>query len=55
MTCIGTLTYLFFEPEIKTGIVSILNDIGNILWGIVLGSMYYSDLKVHFARKIKDA
>jgi hypothetical protein len=55
LTCIGTLIYLFYDPEIKTGLVSIFNDVGNILWGIVLGSMFYSDLKVHFDRKIIDA
>ncbi|MBU2062518.1 MAG: hypothetical protein KKH44_11805 [Bacteroidetes bacterium] len=55
LTCIGTFSYLFFDIEIKTGLVSIFIDIGNILWGIVLGSMFYSDLKFHFDRKIKDA
>lgn len=55
LTCIGTLIYLIYDPEINTGLVSIFNDVGNILWGIVLGSMFYSDLKVHFDRKIKDA
>jgi len=55
LTCIGTLIYLIYDPEINTGLVSIFYDVGNILWGIVLGSMFYSDLKVHFDRKIKDA
>jgi hypothetical protein len=53
ITCIGTVLYVFYDPEIKTGLVSVFNTVGNILWGIVLGSMYYSNLNVHFDRKIK--
>lgn len=54
-TCIGTFTYLFFDLEINTGLVSIFKDAGNVIWGIVLGSMFYSDLKVHFDSNDKDA
>jgi hypothetical protein len=53
ITCIGAALYVFYDPEIKTGLVSVFNTVGNILWGIVLGSMYYSNLNVHFDRKIK--
>ena len=53
ITCIGAVLYVFYDPEIKTGLVSVFNTVGNILWGIVLGSMYYSNLNVHFDRKIK--
>ena len=48
MTTIGIFTSLLFEPTIKTGIDQVLNDVGVTLWGVVLGIMYFSDLKVHF-------
>ena len=48
MTTIGIFTSLLFEPTIKTRIDQVLNDVGVTLWGVVLGIMYFSDLKVHF-------
>jgi hypothetical protein len=43
---------LLLDPEINTGLVSIFNELASILWGVILGSMYFSDIKNHFEKKI---